>query len=82
MVIYNGNDGYRQYFSYQDPFFSGLNFNKEDFEILICHDGSNKAHCKVKNLHILFDIHTPPTFFQINHRIFRILRFLLINKSN
>jgi len=78
MVIYNGNEGYSQYSLHEDPFFSGLYFNKEDFEILICHDGSNKAHCKVKNFHVLFDIHPPSTFFQINHRIFSIPHFFLV----
>jgi len=62
-----------------DPIFYNFRFEKETFELLICHDGNNKVHCKVKNLQVLFNVEAPELlsdFKIINHGLFRILTFL------
>jgi len=32
----------------------------ENTELLICHDGSNKSHCRIRNFQVLFDIYPTP----------------------
>jgi len=76
MVIYSENGDFKsETIQYEVPSSSGISFKKENFELLICHDGSNRVHCKVKNLRVLFNVVAPKlsNFENINHGILRIV---------
>jgi len=74
-MIIHSNDISSDSTTIDDPIFTNLRFTEDNFELLICHDGNNKVHCKVKNFQVLFHVAgTEFTDFEkFNHGIFRIL---------
>jgi len=80
MVIYSENEGYKTYSDTQGVYYNRPQYKGENLELLICHDGNNKAHCKMRNLQAFFDI-VPPSvyeFDQINHGISGIYHFFFL----